>query len=479
MKKLIAPVLFILLCQYASARQMADFKVSKVYCLLNFMETATNSRGTSATLRKHIEEQIPADPEFERLKDEFRDLQLDYPISRQEFPGNRRAINASIADLVKIAAVQSATLHHFMLRTTGMLPNSEHQKLISILTRAEPYYDHTVWNDNISKGRTQLYELSKYEPQVSDAFKKLRHFYRSSWSDDMPFTVTLYLIPGAKGNSTASPHVNSLCVGVFTDETDHISRIGVVLHEMCHVLYDEQPASVQHHIDSLFMANKSKYSQFAYDFFDEGMATALGNGWAYRSLNGTVDTGEWYNHEYINGFGHALYPMAERYIETGKALDKVFVDSAIQLFGKTFPRATEDYSILMNRVHIYADAADERERQSLFRSIGSQFRMTYSDLSTPIADEENIKAFEEDNTTRLFIIDRNHNATLQWLKKQFPDIGSLTKNVKDQNFMLSFFDKSEKPVILIHTRNADMLNKALSYMKDEKYISPQPRFKAL
>jgi hypothetical protein len=40
----------------------------------------------------------------------------------------------------------------------------------------------------------------------------------------MPFTVVLYPVPGKKGNTSATPHANSLCVAVLTEETDYAGR---------------------------------------------------------------------------------------------------------------------------------------------------------------------------------------------------------------------------------------------------------------
>ncbi|RYF31747.1 MAG: hypothetical protein EOO38_31440 [Cytophagaceae bacterium] len=119
--------------------------------------------------------------------------------------------------------------------------------------------------------------------------------------------------------------------------------MGVILHEMCHVLYDEQPAEIQHEIQKWFDENPSSFAPAAYTFFDEAMATALGNGYAYKELKGQMDSTEWYNNPYINGFAKALYPVAEQYLNSGKPIDKAFIDAAIAIFEKTFPDSLTDY----------------------------------------------------------------------------------------------------------------------------------------
>ncbi|RYY51452.1 MAG: hypothetical protein EOO06_00170 [Chitinophagaceae bacterium] len=470
MKKIFAIVTLFLCSQHTYAQNMVEFTISRPYCLLNFMETTLNEHGTSSTLAKHIKEKVPeSDTAFGRLVEDFSNLTLDYSYNRDEFPASRRS-HRSTADLIKIAAIQSRTLGHFRMRISGILPNSEQTKLCDILKKAERYYERVISLQNFLDGRTQLQRLEEYEPGMGKAFVKLRKLYGASWSDDMPFRVALYFIPGSRGNSTASPYGNSLAVGVFTEEKDYVGRVGVVLHEMCHVLYDEQPAALQHHYDSLFNANPSPYRQAAHDYFDEGMATALGNGWAYKQLSGQLDTTEWYHDKYINGFGHALYPLAEAYINTDKTIDKAFIDSAIQLFGHTFPRATADYGVLMNRVHVYADAEDEKERQVIYNQMSAYFRFTYASMNTPILDETSLKEIKTDIAIPVIVIDRNHKANLDGIRKIYPEIASITKGKSDKNYVLSFYDKQKRPVIIVYADNTAMVKKAFELLHKEKYI---------
>jgi hypothetical protein len=278
MKKRILFASLCLLVQTAFTQTAIDFqfKISKPYCIFNFLETANHSSRSSSTLRRFIEEKTKDDQVFAKLVSDFGQIQLDYQFRREELPSNRRQTRTTY-DFVAIALVNSSTVSEFRDRIIGVLPNSELQKLIQVMHDAEGYYDRLIWNENEVKLKNQRAELEKYRTQCSESFTKINRFYNSCWIPEVPFVVALYPIPVKSGSSTATPHANSLCVGVLIDETDHIGRIGVVLHEMCHVLYDEQPSEFEHKLESYFTENKSPYSQFAYNFFDEGLATALEN----------------------------------------------------------------------------------------------------------------------------------------------------------------------------------------------------------
>ncbi|MDF3025958.1 MAG: hypothetical protein K0S23_265 [Fluviicola sp.] len=468
MKKLLILTTLCLLFQNAFTQDAIgfQFKISKPYCIFNFLEAATYSHSTSRTLQQFIDEKTKGDKEFAKLATDFAHIQLDYQFRRADFPESRRQTRTTY-DLIDIALVNSTTIAEFRDRIIGILPNSELQKLIVLMQQAEGYYDRLIWNDNETKLIAQRTALEKYTAQCSESFTKINRFYNSSWMKEIPFVVALYPIPGKSGSSTATPHANSLCVGVLTDETDHVGRIGVVLHEMCHVLYDEQSSEFQHQLETYFTGNKSAYSQFAYNFFDEGLATALGNGWAYKYLSGELDSTDWYNNEYINGFGKALYPMVEEYISNNKTLDQAFVNKAIDLFAAAFPNSVTDYGILLNRVSIYNDADAGPEIDQVMNLIGSYFQMTNSGFSSPILDPTALEYLKTGHQTQLVIIDRNQEANIKQMKKLFPE---LSKVKFTPNKIMSFFDSQKRPVIILYAEDKANLEILLKEMKAKKYF---------
>ncbi len=355
-------------------------------------------------------------------------------------------------------------------KTIGILPNSDHQKLIAVLKKAEPVYDRLLWNNSAQKGITQKEELEKYASKASEIFSRFQHFYNSSWSAGIPFIVALYPIPGKSGNSTATAHANSLCVGMFTDDTKYMETIGVVLHEMCHVLYDEQPQEFQHEIEGWFAANKSPYRQYAYNFFDEALATALGNGWGYKNISGQSDTAEWYNNEYINGFAKELYPLVADYINGHRQLDKPFVDSAIALFAKRFPNAVSDYGILLNRVALYSDAESATESEDLMNIVGEKFQLTNTYSSSPLLDKTTLALLETSPQTQLITIYKNHKENLGALKKIFPQLSKMNSASLPANGLLSFYDKAGRPVIILYATDQKHLKDLVAKMAGLKYF---------
>jgi hypothetical protein len=464
--------LFIILSQATFSQNIVQFKISKPYCLFNFLQTASGNQRTSVTFRKMIDNSLTQkDLGFKSIVEQFKGLELEYSYNRGEYPENRHQ-SRSVLDLIIIQAVQSDNLAEFKQKTIGILPNTTHQQLFALLAASEKYYDLLVWFPEQKKIAEQLDALKKYQVKANELFDKYKTFYNSSWTSDIPFTVSIFPIPGKRGNSTATPHANSLCVGVLSEEKDHDVRMGVVMHEMCHVLFDEQSNPFQHYLDSLFVHNASEYRHFAYSYLDEGLATALGNGWTPIYLTGKPDETSWYDDPYINGYAHALFPIVDQYLKAGKSMDLGFVNQAINQFEKTFPNSIRDYGILFNKLSIYSDAEEERDRTEQRQIMGKNFRTSSSNASAPIADPVSISQLKENQGTQLILVEKNQALNWGKIKEVFPETAGMLVGKDDPNFILNFFDKGKRLIVVIQAENKRKMEKAFDLLKKQQLINP-------
>lgn len=431
------------------AQEIIQFKVSKPYCVFNFLETMTTQQGVSPTLREYLIPSISKDSIFRQLCVDFKNLKLNYHYQLEGYPANRKSYR-STQDLINIALINANTIEDFKQRSIGILPHSELQKLVTLLEQAETYYENLIWKEYEETIIEQRKKLEAYLPQATEIFDKVRHFYGSTWTADIPFIVSIYPIPGQKGISTAKPYAHSLSVGVLTNDTRGAERMGVVYHEMCHTLFNEQIPEFQQQIDQWFEKNTSPYKQYAYNFFDEALATAIGNGWALKKINGSLPTTDWYNNAYINGFAKELYPFVEEYFDKQKQIDQAFIDRAIALFAAKFPDTRTDYSILLNRVSIYNDAETSLQRAEIAQALGKHFQMTHSNLSSPILDPQSLEFLKSGTQTQLIIIDKNHLETLNALKELFPQLSETPFKDLTDNTLFSFYDAWDRPIIILY-----------------------------
>lgn len=458
--------LLLLASGFLHAQDFFRYTISKPYCILNFMETATGSPGTSSTLRKFIDEKTGTDANFNTLCGEFAKITLHYNISRNGFPESRNQ-NGSTYNLLAMNAVNAKDLADFKIKCIGLLPLNDNQKLYALLSEAEKIYDRIIWKEYEAKIKSQLRQLSKLTAFNKEVFSAFAGFYQTSWTNDIPFQVAIYPIPGKSGNTTATPHVNSLCVGVLTDETDYVSRNGVVLHEMCHILFNEQSAEVQNKIELYFTQSPSSYARIAYSFLDEALATALGNGWTFKKSTGKEDDASWYNNTTIDGFAKALYPAVNQYLEAKKPIDKEFIDNAIIAFAAKFPKSLYDYDISLNGLVLYTEFEDNTLIKADLRK---QFRVASLSISSPVLHTYSLESMNESRLSQMFIINQNHQEIANKLKEIFPEISSFNYAGKTEN--LSFTDKKGRTVIMLFLTDMSQLKLQLQKMKEIQYFDP-------
>ncbi len=451
-----------------------QIEANKTLGLFSFLETSSGQLGTSSSFQKFINDSLKNDQQFVQLVETYSKLNLNYSLRRQEFPNDRYS-STTAKDLLWIAASNSSNIDDFNERIIGLLPHQTQVQLITMFKKAEPYYTTLIWEkeqENITRIQNQL---EPYKDQIKHLYLNISQFYNTSWDTSIPFKIMLYPIPLRNGNTTAIPKGNALICGFLSNnEKDYKDRLGVIIHEMCHILYKEQQPDVQHQIDEWFATSKSPYASLAYSFFDEALATVLGNGWAFKQLHNGIDTNEWYNNKHIDGFAHALFPLTESYLVDGKHIDQEFVNQAIDLFEKKFPKATEETAILMNSLQLFANTDKEEEINAIADGIHTYFNIRSMWLSTPTLSKESKETFDKKNTTKLFIIESDNINTLKGIQETFPHINIQTplntiRVIKD--------DTSKSTIIIMNMNSIDNLNSAYKILSDITYLENEMTYK--
>lgn len=450
---------------------IVQFKISKPVCILSFLQALNNDANISGTYKAYISSHTPKgdSASLTELGHAFGQLQL-YTTYNFDADLTVRQKPRSTYDLIKMAAVQAGDANRFMQRISGIIPNATWLQLKDIFTKAEPFYDKIIWNEHKTAIYQQADSLKRYTPFANKAFEAINTFYGSTWTADLPFTVAIYPIPGNRGNTTATPHSHCLVMGVLTGDRRYTDGMGVVLHEISHVLYDEQPLQLQQQLDRAFQNSKSLYSRYAYSYLNEALATACGNGWAYKYINGTADTSAWYNDEYIDKYAHAIYPLTERYINTGKTIDSSFIADAITVFEKALPGALYSYNNLLNNMCFYTDAEDASQYHRISSARERCFRSSSVYGSYPLTDAESLDMLRHKNETQLCLVYTKHEENFKALQKIFPRLKNISPR-KEQ--IISFYDDAGRAVIIVAVHDESRIEPAFQKMRKLKQFTPQ------
>lgn len=460
----------IVLTQVGFSQALVQTKFSKPFAIIKFLETTKGGHGTSITFKHQIDTSfLGKDAAFQNLVSEYQSLQLDYNYVKEQYPNNRKR-TTSTWDLLCVAAISSNTNEEFLNRIIGIYPSVDYLKLKHVVTATEPFYDRFIYTKYKPNVDDKLRELQGLSPKLNELFEKFKTFYGSSWDKSIPFNLTIYPIIGRSGQTTATPHANCLEMGVLTHEEDVFDLLSIGMHEMSHVLFEEQPLLLQQQLDSLFTDSITPYTKFAYHYIDEALATALGNGYAYKALAGEIDSADWYSDFYINAYAKAIYPLTEQYVNENKQMDKAFILKAIALFKQTFPNAQYDYEPLLMTSDIYFEDDITKEIDDLEFTLHNTFRIYHSNTSIPITDKVSLENLKSSKETQVIIIHKNQLQNLAKLKLLFKNLVNLPAQ---KNMLVSFLDKNKRAVVIIVAENKTKAVEGIKLLKTQKEINPK------
>lgn len=431
-----------------TARPDFTYVTNETLCLLHFVHTAAGGEHTSQTYRAFIEEATRGDEAFAKTIDDYLNVDLSMNYRRPNLP-RRRYRSRSVMDMFWMQSAVAASLADLSQRTVGLLPAAEHGRLFEVLAEAQPYYRRLVWEPQRGNAiRTERF-LNAYAQRVGLLFAQVSDFYGTPWPAEIPFVTALVPLPIASGVATAVPKANTLvCSYLAENDQEYKATLGVSVHEMCHSIYDEQPAALQTEIDNWFLLSQNPQATHAYSYFNEGLATAIGNGWAYEKLNGKLDTNDWYADEFIDGYARALYPLVKAYLTEHQQIDRAFVEAAIEAFAKTFPDANRDFAVLVSSVGLYADTEDDATLTGYSDALMQRFKVNSSYLRAPLRNAATQRTMGYPQLTKVVIIDRDREQRWSELGSRYADMAAV-RLPRERNFHYSFYDEASRSAVIV------------------------------
>jgi hypothetical protein len=405
----------------ASAGEV-QFKISKTHGLYNFIGTIAGNPHSSGVIFKAFEQSPSNNAQTKGLLEEL--LKHVAPLSVGfNYPGIpiSRKSGQGIDDIFNVQSILADSLDDFSSRTMGLIPVANHSGFFAALRRLEPVYDQVVWNGTHGQLETYVKTLqSKVQSwNLQDMFERAKIFYRANWPEIQPFVVGFYPIPGSQGNSEAESMGPVESVGVIVGADDFEGRFGVIFHEMMHSLYNSQIVEFQSEFESYFSSKNDPFGRYAYAEINEGLATAIGNGWAFERAAGKLDDTEWYNDPYTEGFSRQLYPLVKDYLEQKKPVDREFVNRAVELYRQKFPNAPREFSNVMKRVVILTEGKTPAPGE-VQKAARAHFRINSVKQASPASAPESLDLLQKASSTALIVVGQGSESSLSNLSGILP-----------------------------------------------------------
>lgn len=184
-------------------------------------------------------------------------------------------------------------------------------------------------------------------------------FYGSPGAADLPWVIGLSPVPAGGGSFSAT--VNGHVVRSFmpVDSRDYTGYGSVVVHEVGHVLFADQPIAQVDRIRAAFRNARSPNRRYAEAWLNEALATAVGNGWAYRRMAGHDDVAPWYHDPVIDAYAKAMAPAVYAYLDAGVPMDDALMAGWADAFDRALPDARRNPDALLPNLVLVTSAGRE------------------------------------------------------------------------------------------------------------------------
>ena len=443
--KILRSIFFFLILTFKSFSQepQFDIKFSEPLAVFIYVQHLSEMHSENP-FKKEFLASIYNRDKYKRLLNQFDTLNINYTYEFNGFPYGSKLPGMTSA-LLKKCLMSSANLKVFKSSALGIIPNSTIHHLTTILYEFQFIYRELVYQPNKATFEKQLNDivaLAKTK-NLDSYFNKGLTFYRSYWDDSFPFEIAFYPYPNSQG-FTAEAFCNNAVSALSTNTKDYTTLLSVMMHEIFHILYDEQPVLIKTNIAKWFANNRSKCSAYGYLLFNEVLATALGNGYVYESLNGKRDEGDWYDRKYINQMAKKIYPMLVDYINQKKGLDEGFVNIYIKFYEENFSDWLNEMDNLMCYRYVITDNANDVQTFSKY--------YPYCSLSQ-YEDEVNLLSLERLHKapiTKVILVSKENQTKLNMIKEKFPELKGWKYKAK-QDFFFSIFLEDKTQLIIINT----------------------------
>lgn len=317
----------------SATKIQSRFLISEQCSLQRFIETlAGDPHSTTWVKDWYFQQRGSASDQDKEICQKYKTVMDKYHQADnfKDITGRRMNLVQKISCL----AGQSSDLDALL---TAIKPLVKHDDFLAIEDTYRyfaPLYHRLVWEPRLPKLQNQLadFRTGAEESKMNEKLAAVKYFMKSDWDDRVSFDVFLLPLPESDQRQT---HGESIGKTQFVEvRADHKfkDQADVVFHEDCHALWSRQ----REH-EKLRRAYINEDCVTAYSELDEGMATALGQGWFCRQSFGEVAK-EWYNDEVISAYAHGLYPILLEYITEHRVIDDDFVKRSIAVFHKQLPQ---------------------------------------------------------------------------------------------------------------------------------------------
>lgn len=416
MKPLILSLLLsVSFLQTKSQAPLIITKYSEPLSVYNFTKSLLPSQGDNAFKQLFLQSKYNT-KQYQNLIAALDTLRIEYSYQFTEYPYGSK-VPGMTTGLLKKNLIAANDLENFKLRSVGLIPNKNLIQFTQTLQAFTPVYNSLIYEPNKIKFEQQLATIQGYvkDKDLAAYFMKGAKFYGTEWDNSIPLEIVLHPLPNSQG-FTAEAFYNVGVSAIQTNLKDYNVLLSVMMHEIFHIQFDEQPLDTKLKLESWFFQNPGTSNKYAYLLLNEALATAIGNGYVFEQLSGSLDKGEWYNWTYINQLAKEIYPLVQSYLKEGKNIDQTFVDNYIKIYEQNHPNWYKE----LNHTMTYRNMLSQH--QSDFQVVSKLYPYCSIFEAEDQISEGSLEKIKATPLTKIILVSKDNSATLSLIKKQFPEL---------------------------------------------------------
>lgn len=318
----------------------------------NFTELWNRQFIKSATDREMI-------ADWKRLREVYSQ---DFKLSDDE--GGEYSV--SIFEKLRIAGFQSDSVEDYTKRLDLLTAPVDRDSFERIIRNFEPRFKTWWQRETAESGDVFAKQTDALlrSPKISVPLKQFYNFYEPVLPDNYELTFNLFYTPDFFDEPTNGQQIQNYSVAEFNPGEKPEQRVDVIVHELCHFLFENAKPENEEQLEKRFYALNRAAAIPAYNLLNESLATAFGNGIIARAVSPNIEYARYaskprsfYNNDGIDRAAKVNLLWIDEWLKKAKTInDPAFVETYVSNLEKSFGKDLTRPKLYLGEQFLFVDA---------------------------------------------------------------------------------------------------------------------------
>lgn len=296
--------------------------------------------------------------DWKRLRDTYAQ---DFKLS----DGEGGEYSVSIFEKLRIAGFQSDSIEDYTKRLDLLTAPIDRDSFERIIRHFEPRFKNWWEREAVKSGDEFARQTDALlrSPKISVPLRQFYNFYEPVLPDNYELTFNLFYTPNFLSEPSNGQQIQNYSIAEFTPGEKPEQRIDVVVHELCHFLYENAKPENEEQLEKRFYALGRASAVPAYNLLNESLATTFGNGIISRAVTQPAEYARYlnkprsfYNNDAIDRAAKANLAWIDDWLKQGKTInDPQFVETYTANLEKAFGDDLTNPKLYLGEQFLFVD----------------------------------------------------------------------------------------------------------------------------